>query len=221
MKTLNRYISEKLIINKNTKYIHSYKYKVTNIGELNSLLVKLYKDEGDDANLNEIDVSEVGCFATVFDGTNFRNIDISNWDSKNATSCHAMFKGCNNTKTINISNFNTSKIEKLSMMFEGCDKLETIIGLNTFDTTNCYDFSNVFANCPNLQNIKDIEDWYMSKANNLSGMFLNCEKIDYINLTKWDVSNVTNMQSMFCNSSFNGDISTWNVENVKKNEFYV
>jgi len=30
----------------------------------------------------------------------------------------------------------------------------------------------------------------------------------------WDVSNVTNMNSMFCDSPFNGDISQWNVSNV-------
>ena len=31
----------------------------------------------------------------------------------------------------------------------------------------------------------------------------------------WDVSNVKNMHSMFCDSQFNGDISGWNVSKVK------
>ena len=33
-------------------------------------------------------------------------------------------------------------------------------------------------------------------------------------ISKWNVSNVTNMSQMFQRSSFNGDISDWNVGNV-------
>ena len=34
------------------------------------------------------------------------------------------------------------------------------------------------------------------------------------NISKWNVSNVTNMESMFAHSKFNGDISNWDVSNV-------
>ena len=34
------------------------------------------------------------------------------------------------------------------------------------------------------------------------------------NISKWDVSNVTDMFYMFYNSLFNGDISKWDVGNV-------
>ena len=33
-------------------------------------------------------------------------------------------------------------------------------------------------------------------------------------ISSWDVSNVTNMSGMFGNSSFNQDISSWDVSNV-------
>ena len=36
-------------------------------------------------------------------------------------------------------------------------------------------------------------------------------------ISKWNVSNVTNMESMFADSNFNGDISKWNVSNVTNN----
>ena len=33
-------------------------------------------------------------------------------------------------------------------------------------------------------------------------------------ISSWDVSNVTNMGQMFSGSQFNGDISNWDVSNV-------
>lgn len=34
------------------------------------------------------------------------------------------------------------------------------------------------------------------------------------NISEWDVSNVLSMTGMFANSSFNGDISNWNTSSV-------
>ena len=41
-------------------------------------------------------------------------------------------------------------------------------------------------------------------------------------ISKWDVSNVTNMDEMFANSEFNQNISNWNTYKVKHsdNVFY-
>ena len=47
----------------------------------------------------------------------------------------------------------------------------------------------------------------------MSGMF---EHSSYQgDISKWNTSNVTNMQQMFYNSAFDGDISLWNVEQVQ------
>jgi surface protein len=47
---------------------------------------------------------------------------------------------------------------------------------------------------------------------NMDCMFSNSEFNG--DISNWDVSNVTNMDCMFYNSEFNGDISNWDVSNV-------
>ena len=52
-----------------------------------------------------------------------------------------------------------------------------------------------------------------SKITDMNGLFANSKFNG--DISKWDVSNVTDMGSMFMNSKFNGDISNWDVSNVK------
>jgi surface protein len=58
----------------------------------------------------------------------------------------------------------------------------------------------------------DISKWDVSKVTNMSYMFSNSKFNG--DISKWDVSNVNDMESMFAYSKFNGDISNWNVSNV-------
>ena len=58
----------------------------------------------------------------------------------------------------------------------------------------------------------------VSKITDMSDLFHN---FDIFNgdISKWDVSNVKSMLSMFYHSSFNGDISKWDVSNVEDMRF--
>ena len=62
--------------------------------------------------------------------------------------------------------------------------------LNCIDTSLITDMSYLFS-----------EKYFLNKFNG--------------NISKWDVSNVEKMESMFFNSKFNQDISNWNISNVK------
>ena len=58
----------------------------------------------------------------------------------------------------------------------------------------------------------DISEWDVSKVTDMDSLFY----LSPFNgdISKWNVSKVTDMSYMFSGSEFNGDISKWNVSNV-------
>ncbi|AVN60327.1 BspA family leucine-rich repeat surface protein [Mesoplasma entomophilum] len=64
------------------------------------------------------------------------------------------------------------------------------------------------------EKIEGIEEWNLSEVTDMSSMFSNARNFNQ-DLSSWDVSNVTNMSYMFSNArNFNQDISKWDVSNV-------
>ena len=63
----------------------------------------------------------------------------------------------------------------------------------------------------------DISSWDVSNVTNMSSMFEGSEFSGSISL--WNVSSVTDMSSMFKNSSFNSSINMWDVTNVTDMSF--
>tara|TARA_B110000046_G_scaffold28100_1_gene28965 strand:- start:45 stop:335 length:291 start_codon:yes stop_codon:yes gene_type:complete len=61
---------------------------------------------------------------------------------------------------------------------------------------------------------QDIGSWDVSNVTNMSSMFASARAFNQ-DISSWNVSNVTNMYWMFnAATSFNQDISSWNVSNV-------
>ena len=63
---------------------------------------------------------------------------------------------------------------------------------------------------------EDISKWNVSNVTNMKNMFDGCKKFNQP-LNNWDVSNVTNMENyvFLCSQSFNQPLNNWNVSNVK------
>ena len=107
-------IKEKLIINKNTK-INVYQPKDKD--ELQDIVNKLIKESGNEANLNDIDTSEITDMSKLFYASKF-NGDISEWDVSNVTNMYKMFTRSKFTgENGDISKWNVSNVEKNFAMF--------------------------------------------------------------------------------------------------------
>ena len=85
--------------------------------------------------------------------------------------------------------------------------------LNCIDTSLITDMSGLFSDRFGFEEFNgNISQWNVSNVTNMESMF----RYGKFNrpIENWDVSNVTNMLFMFSESSFNQDISNWNTSNV-------
>ena len=88
MKTLQHYITEKILINKNSKIAYNYYPKTKD--ELEYIINKRIKSEGNKCNLNDIDTSNITDMSSLFEDSEF-NGDISKWNVSNVTNMAGMF----------------------------------------------------------------------------------------------------------------------------------
>ena len=125
MKQINKYICdhfengkfsivERLHINKDIK---NYNYNPKTNGELIKIVDQLIKERGNDANLNDIDTSEITDMDGIFEGSNF-NGDISEWDVSNVKDMEWMFGNSEFTgENGDISNWDVSNVKIMNCMF--------------------------------------------------------------------------------------------------------
>ena len=116
MKSLSQYIQEKLIIKKSKAT--SYKYSPQAKEELQDIIKKRINQDGNEVDLNDIDVSQIKDMSNLFEGTYF-NGDISEWDVSNVTNMSHIFNEC---KSFNkdISNWDVSNVTNMYRMFNNC-----------------------------------------------------------------------------------------------------
>ena len=119
MKSLKSYIQEKLIIKKSNKQSNNnYKYFPKDKNELKDIILQRIEAEGNEVDLNDIDVSEINDMSNLFEETDF-NGDISSWDVSNVTDMSYMFWECSEFNQ-DISSWNVSNVTDMQDMFYNC-----------------------------------------------------------------------------------------------------
>ena len=202
MKPLNKYIQEKLIINKDYKdyRYHDNMIAVNSFDELRKIIEDRYDKLGagtkeNPIDFNDIDVSNLDSFYNedegIFENTYFKYIDISYWDVSNVTD--------------------------MEVMFNGCYELESVGDLSYWDVSKVTNMSFMFCDCHCLN--PDLSDWDVSNVTDMKYMFYGCVNFNQ-NVSSRDVSKVKDMCAMFkfC-KSFNQDISNWDVSKVRQHVY--
>lgn len=164
----------------------------------------------------------------AFSQTSF-NGDISSWDVSKVANFRSMFaaeevsnSGDDPLSPVpfngNIGTWNTSSATVMRSMFFGCEFNRDISG---WDVSNVKNFKGMFS----TQDVgsfvhpfsKDLNEWDTSSALTMEEMF----SISSFNgdISGWDVSKVTDFSSMFRGETpnphpFNGDLSVWNTSSA-------
>lgn len=97
--------------------------------------------------------------------------------------------------------------------FSLCTNL-TVSATDVLDLTGTTVLDYMFNGCSSLTVIPSLDSWDVSNVTDMRSMFVNCSQFNQ-DISSWDVSSVTNMRSMFQNAAvFNQDISSWNVASL-------
>ena len=136
MESLVQFIKENLLNKKNYKYFPKTKEK------LKSIIKKRIKEDGNEVDLNDIDVSKITDMSDLF-YSNF-NGNISKWDVSNVTSMDSMFYKCEQFDQ-NISNWDVSSVKNMNRMFLGCKSFNQ--NLYDWDVSSDKNIDNIFKFC--------------------------------------------------------------------------
>ena len=147
MKSINIYINEALKLGK-----PRYRYYPKTKEELQDIIKQRIKDEGNDVDLNDIDVSNITDMSSLFEEIDF-NGDISNWDVSNVRYMKYMFYECNSFNQ-DISKWNVSNVTNMVGMFGHCYKFNKDISNWNVSKVNAHTL--MFYYC-------DIEEQYKPK----------------------------------------------------------
>lgn len=148
------------------------------------------------------------------------NLRDDKFTTENVTTTSAMFEGCSSLQTLDLGNkFNTSKVTDMSCMFDGCTKLSTIsydtlTNCLKFNTSNVTTMAAMFRNCQSLSTLT-IGGFDTRKVTNMDSMFNGCKSIKSLTL-QFATTAVTNMGWMFygCENLSFLDISWFDMRNV-------
>ena len=179
MKTLNQYIKEKLVINKD---YHDNKIVVKSFNELKNIIVDRYiklwpGTKQNPIDFDDIDVSNIDFFYSkyynkgIFERTKFKYIDISDWDVSNVTNMMSIFYRCKDLKSVgDISSWDVSKVTNMRSMFYSCTYFNQDI--SGWDVSNVTDMSYMFAWCESFN--QDLSSWDISKVRSKTDIFNYC-----------------------------------------------
>ena len=136
-------------------------------------------------------------FSFMFnDCKSLTSIDLSRFDTSNATDMKRMFAGCESVTELDVSRFDTSNVKSMFWMFR---KIRTAkrLDLRSFDSENLINVYGMFAYSNTVEHIYFSENFTLENVVRMDHMFHSCTVLKEADLYYFNTSNVVNMDSLF------------------------
>lgn len=190
-------------------------FKTDNVTDMSGMFITC--SELQELDLNNFDTSKVVNMSNMFKWCiSLNSLKIDSWNTGNVTDMSGMFQQCEKIRSLDVSNFNVSNVETFSSMFSENSALETL-DLERWRSGKVINMNNMFYKCFKLNNLKFGDGFIVDKVNYMSGVFMQCNSLTSLDLSSWNTSNVTAMNSMFnkCSGLINIYVSNlWNTNIV-------
>ena len=119
-----------------------------------------------------------------------------------------------NQKIISVDQWGDIEWVAAQEAFSGCENLD-VLANDSPNLSKVTSTNQMFSGCYSLVGTPAFNNWDVSTITNMDSMFNSCSSFNSP-IGNWDVSNVENMPAMFFNATlFNKDIRNWDVSNVK------
>ena len=192
--------------------------KMSNLTDMTEMFYGCYVLES--LNIDALKTASVTSMNHTFHQCkSLKTLDVSGFDTGKVTDMSGMFYYCSALETLDVSHFNTAKVENMQDMFMDCAGLTKLdvsnfntsnvtdmrsmfcgtnvesLELGNFDTTNVTDMSGMFARSGLIS--LDLRSFNTSKVVTMDHLFSASNKIKFVDMSSFDMTNVTDTYWMF------------------------
>ncbi len=182
----------------------------------------------DSLDLSKFNTEKVTNMSNMFRNCpNIQSLFLRHFVTSNVRNIDEIFSGDTNIKSINMDMWDISNISSNSNALNSTTSLESVsarewiipnefhkwldsnwggmsspiksVDVTNWDLTNTTDLHSLFMNKSTIEEIKGLNTWDTSKLVNTAIMFSNCTSLKSIDLSSFDLSNVTNSIDMLNN----------------------
>lgn len=150
------------------------------------------------SGLNKLNTSKVVNMTAMFQKSEVEELDLSNFDTSNVTNMSFMFYTAD-VINIDLSSFDTSNVTDMTGMFYDsgyyANKTESVVFGDKFDTSKVTKMALMFYQS-SIREL-DLSRFNTSNVTDMQGMFCRMYEIKSLDLTNFDTSSATNMSYMF------------------------